>query len=264
MDSAAQIVIDRVSHVYRPPRGRPVTALDNVSLEVRDREFVALLGPSGCGKSTLLYLVGGFLPVEDGAISVEGKPIAGPGPNRGIVFQHFALFPWKTVVQNVLYGLEKQGMAREERLRRAREFIDLVGLTGFEDNYPSQLSGGMKQRAAIARTLAIDPHILLMDEPFGALDAQLKLLIEAELMRLWQAARQTILYVTHDLQEAIVLADWVIVFSARPARIRAIQRIDISRPRDLTETRFLPEFRELHETLWELLRPEPSLVGDAA
>ncbi len=160
MDTAAQIVIDRVSHVYRPPRGRPVTALDNVSLEVRNREFVALLGPSGCGKSTLLYLVGGFLPVEQGAIFVEGKPIAGPGPDRGIVFQHFALFPWKTVMQNVLYGLEKQGMAREKRLRRARAFIDLVGLRGFEDNYPSQLSGGMKQRAAIARTLAIDPHIL--------------------------------------------------------------------------------------------------------
>jgi NitT/TauT family transport system ATP-binding protein len=166
--AASQIVIDRVSHVYRPPRGRPVMALENVSLEIGDREFVALLGPSGCGKSTLLYLVGGFLPVEQGAIRVDGKPVAGPGPDRGIVFQHFALFPWKTVLQNVLYGLEKQGIAREERGRRARLFIDLVGLTGFEDSYPSQLSGGMKQRAAIARTLAIDPQILAMDEPFGA------------------------------------------------------------------------------------------------
>ena len=165
VETAAQIVIDRVSHVYRPPRGRPVMALDNVSLEVCDREFVALLGPSGCGKSTLLYLFGGFLPVEQGAIRVEGKPIVGPGPDRGVVFQHFALFPWKTVIGNVLYGLEKQDMARDQRMRRAREFIDLVGLGGFEDSYPSQLSGGMKQRAAIARTLAIDPHILLMDEP---------------------------------------------------------------------------------------------------
>src|SRR5690242_1047012 len=138
--AAPQIIIDRVSHVYRPPRGRPVMALDNVSFEVRDREFVALLGPSGCGKSTLLYLVGGFLPVERGTIRVEDKPIAGPGPDRGIVFQHFALFPWKTVMQNVLYGLEKQGIAREQRLRRAREFINLVGLNGFEDGYPSQLS----------------------------------------------------------------------------------------------------------------------------
>ncbi|HZU91079.1 MAG TPA: ATP-binding cassette domain-containing protein, partial [Stellaceae bacterium] len=170
MTNSAQIVIDRVSHVYRPARGRAVTALDAVSLVVRDREFVALLGPSGCGKSTLLYLIGGFLPIEEGAILVEGKPVAGPGPDRGIVFQHFALFPWKTVLKNVLYGLEKQKIPHEERLRRARAFIDLVGLSGFEDSYPAQLSGGMKQRAAIARTLAIDPRILLMDEPFGALD----------------------------------------------------------------------------------------------
>jgi NitT/TauT family transport system ATP-binding protein len=188
MAATAQIEIDQVSHVYRPPRGRPVAALDNVSLDVGEREFLALLGPSGCGKSTLLYLVGGFLPVEQGTIRVEGKAIAGPGPDRGIVFQHFALFPWKTVIQNVL---EKQGMARKERTHRAREFIDLVGLTGFEDSYPSQLSGGMKQRAAIARTLAIDPHILLMDEPFGALDAQTRSLMQAELLRIWQRSRKT-------------------------------------------------------------------------
>lgn len=207
MGAAPQIVIDRVSHTYRPPRGRTVMALDNVSLEVGDREFVALLGPSGCGKSTLLYLVGGFLPVEQGTILVEGKPVAGPGPNRGIVFQHFALFPWKTVIQNVLYGLEKQGMPRDERLRRAREFIDLVGLAGFEDSYPSQLSGGMKQRAAIARTLAIDPHILLMDEPFGALDAQTRSLMQAELLNTWQRSRKTAIFVTHDVHEAVFLAE---------------------------------------------------------
>ena len=187
---AHQIVIDRVSHTYRPPRSRPVLALDKVSLEVGDREFVALLGPSGCGKSTLLYLIGGFLPVEDGEIRVEDRPVSGPGPDRGIVFQHFALFPWKTVIQNVLYGLEKQGMARDERVQRAREFIDLVGLSGFEDSYPSQLSGGMKQRAAIARTLAIDPQILLMDEPFGALDAQTRSLMQSELLRIWAALAQ--------------------------------------------------------------------------
>ena len=187
VDGAAQIDIDRVSHVYRPPRGRPVVALDNVSLAVRDREFAALLGPSGCGKSTLLYLVGGFLPVEHGAIRVEAKPIAGPGPDRGIVFQHFALFPWKTVLQNVLYGLEKQRLPRDERIARARDYIELVGLSGFEDSHPAQLSGGMKQRAAIARTLAIDPRILLMDEPFGALDAQTRSLMQAELLRIWSA-----------------------------------------------------------------------------
>jgi NitT/TauT family transport system ATP-binding protein len=150
MSAGAQITVEGVSHLYRPPGGRPVLALEEVSLEVRAREFLALLGPSGCGKSTLLYLIGGFLPTEQGRIQLEGRPIAGPGPDRGIVFQHFALFPWKTVRGNVLYGLERMGLRREERQKRAQSFIDLVGLTGFEDSYPSQLSGGMQQRAAIA------------------------------------------------------------------------------------------------------------------
>jgi NitT/TauT family transport system ATP-binding protein len=256
--AAPQIVIDRVSHIYRPPRGRTVIALDNVSLEVRDREFVALLGPSGCGKSTLLYLVGGFLPVEQGAIRVEDKPVAGPGPDRGIVFQHFALFPWKTVIQNVLYGLEKQGMPREERLRRAREFIDLVGLAGFEDSYPSQLSGGMKQRAAIARTLAIDPHILLMDEPFGALDAQTRSLMQAELLNIWQRSRKTVIFVTHDVHEAVFLAERIAVMSARPGHIKEIveTRFDKDDP-GLSRT---PAFVEMVDHVWGLVRGEAILA----
>jgi len=264
MDAAAQIVIDRVSHVYRPPRGRPVTALDNISLEVRDREFVALLGPSGCGKSTLLYLVGGFLPVERGAISVEGKAIVGPGPDRGIVFQHFALFPWKTVLNNVLYGLEKQGFARAERMSRAREFIDLVGLTGFEDSYPSQLSGGMKQRAAIARTLAIDPRILLMDEPFGALDAQTRSLMQTELLNIWQRSRKTVIFVTHDVQEAVFLAERIAVMSARPGHIKEIveTRFDKGDP-GLSRS---PAFVEMVDRVWNLVRSEAILAerGGAA
>jgi len=256
--AAAQIVIDRVSHVYRPPRGRPVMALDNVSLAVADREFVALLGPSGCGKSTLLYLVGGFLPVEAGAIRVEDRPIAGPGPDRGVVFQHFALFPWKTVLQNVLYGLEKQAMPRRERIGRAREFIELVGLGGFEDSYPAQLSGGMKQRAAIARTLAIDPNILLMDEPFGALDAQTRSLMQAELLRLWQRSRKTVIFVTHDVQEAVFLAERIAVMSARPGHIK-----------EIVETRFdkddpglvrRPAFAEMVDHVWHLVRAEAILA----
>ena len=182
----AQIVITGVSHLYRPPSGRPVLALEDVSLDVGAREFVALLGPSGCGKSTLLYLIGGFLPTETGKILVEGTPVGAPGPDRGIVFQHFALFPWKTVRANILYGLERMGLRRDEREKRAQSFIDLVGLGGFEDSYPSQLSGGMKQRTAIARTLAFDPKILLMDEPFGALDAQTRSLMQAELLSIWQ------------------------------------------------------------------------------
>src|SRR3984893_15261211 len=176
----SQIVIAGVKHVYRPPRGRPVLALDDVSLAVGAREFVALLGPSGCGKSTLLYLIGGFLPNESGIITVDGKPVCAPGPDPGIVFQHFALFPWKSVRANILYGLERQGLPRAEREARAQAFIDLVGLKGFEDSCPSHLSGGMRQRTAIARTLAFDPSILLMDEPFGALDAQTRSLMQTE------------------------------------------------------------------------------------
>ncbi len=254
MTAAAHIVIDRVSHTYRPARGRPVLALDNVSLEVKDREFVALLGPSGCGKSTLLYLVGGFLPVEQGAVVVEDKPVAGPGPDRGIVFQHLALFPWKTVLQNVLYGLEKQDMPRDERSRRAREFIELVGLAGFEDSYPAQLSGGMKQRAAIARTLAIDPRVLLMDEPFGALDAQTRSLMQAELLRIWQRSRKTVVFVTHDVQEAVFLAERIAVMSARPGHIKEI--VEARFDRDDPGLQRSPLFLEMVDHVWNLVRAE--------
>src|ERR1700740_1097457 len=170
MDGQGQIVIEGVNHTYRPARGRTVLALSDVSLQVRPREFLALLGPSGCGKSTLLYLVGGFLPTEAGRITVEGRPVTAPGPDRGIVFQHFALFPWKTVRGNILYGLERQGLPRPEREKRAQAFINIVGLRGFAASSPSHLSGGMKQRTATARPLPLDPSPLLMGEPFGALD----------------------------------------------------------------------------------------------
>jgi len=254
LSSTAHIVIDRVSHEYRPARRRPVLALDDVSLAVGDREFLALLGPSGCGKSTLLYLVGGFLPVEQGTIQVEGRPVDGPGPDRGIVFQHFALFPWKTVIQNVLYGLEKKGLSRDERLRVAHEFIELVGLAGFEDSYPAQLSGGMKQRAAIARTLTIDPSILLMDEPFGALDAQTRSLMQAELLRIWQRSRKTVIFVTHDVHEAVFLAERIAVMSARPGRIKEI--VDARVDRNDPEVQRTPQFLEMVDHVWNLVRVE--------
>ena len=249
-----QIVIDGVSHLYRPPRGREVLALDQVSLEVANREFVALLGPSGCGKSTLLYLIGGFLPVETGTIAIDGKPVAGPGPDRGIVFQHFALFPWKTVRGNILYGLERQGMARQEREKRAQDFIELVGLTGFEDSYPSQLSGGMKQRTAIARTLAFDPKILLMDEPFGALDAQTRGLMQSELLRIWQRTPKTVIFVTHDVQEAVYLADRVAVMSARPGRIKTI--VDTKFDKNDPNIHKAPAFVEKVDEIWNLVKVE--------
>jgi NitT/TauT family transport system ATP-binding protein len=254
MTDPAQIVVEDVCHYYRPAIGREVLALERVSLEVREREFLALLGPSGCGKSTLLYLMGGFLPIETGKIVVDGRPVTGPAPDRGIVFQNFALFPWKTVRKNVLYGLERQRLPRAEREARAQSFIDLVGLTGFEDSYPSHLSGGMKQRVAIARTLAFDPRILLMDEPFGALDAQTRSLMQSELLAIWQKTRKTVIFVTHDVHEAVYLADRVAVMTARPGRIKTI-----------VDTRFDKTDPEVHRTkafvdkvdeLWNLVRDE--------
>jgi len=250
----AQIVVDQVGHRYRPPAGREVVALDGVSLSVQNREFLALLGPSGCGKSTLLYMIGGFLPTATGAILIDGKPVAGPGPDRGVVFQHFALFPWKTVKANVLYGLERTQLPRGERENRAQAFIDMVGLTSFEDSYPSQLSGGMKQRAAIARTLAFDPQILLMDEPFGALDAQTRSLMQAELLNIWRRTPKTVIFVTHDVQEAVFLAERVAVMSARPGRIKTVidTRFDKTDPHVFKSKPFVDKVDEI----WGLVRDE--------
>jgi NitT/TauT family transport system ATP-binding protein len=254
MTDPAQIIIEDVCHHYRPAVGRDVLALENVSLEVREREFLALLGPSGCGKSTLLYLIGGFLPIEIGRISIDGEPVSEPGPDRGIVFQNFALFPWKTVRKNVLYGLERQPLQREEREKRAQAFIDLVGLTGFEESYPSQLSGGMKQRAAIARTLAFDPRILLMDEPFGALDAQTRSLMQSELLAIWEKTRKTVIFVTHDVHEAVYLAERVAVMSARPGRIKTI--VDTRFDKDDPDVHRTKVFVDKVDEVWNLVREE--------
>ncbi len=251
----AKIVIQQVGHTYTPPTGPPVRALEGVSLEVGEEEFVALVGPSGCGKSTLLYMVGGFLPLREGRILADGRAVEGPGPDRGIVFQHFALFPWKTVRQNVLYGLEKQGMEPARRREVAQRFIEMVKLSGFEDVYPSQLSGGMKQRVAIARTLAIDPAVLLMDEPFGALDAQTRSLLQEELLAIWGRTRKTVLFVTHDVREAVYLADRVAVMTARPGRIKAVLEMRLPRPRGADVQRS-PEFVERSEEIWKLVREE--------
>jgi NitT/TauT family transport system ATP-binding protein len=254
MNAPAQIVVDAVSHHYRPAAGRSVLALENISLEVREGQFMALLGPSGCGKSTLLYLMGGFLPTESGKILFEGKPVTGPGPERGIVFQNFALFPWKTVRKNVLYGLERQNLPREEREARAQAFIDMVGLSGFEDSYPSQLSGGMKQRAAIARTLAFEPRTLLMDEPFGALDAQTRSIMQSELLAIWKKNRKTVVFVTHDVHEAVFLAEQVAVMSARPGRIKAV--VDTRFDKDAPGVQRSKTFVDKVDELWNLVREE--------
>jgi NitT/TauT family transport system ATP-binding protein len=251
----SKIRFDNVEFTYTPPNGRPVKALEQFRLDVAKDEFIAIVGPSGCGKSTLLYLVGGFLPLEQGEILVNGCKVTRPGPDRGIVFQHFALFPWKTVRQNVLYGLERKKMGTAKRHELAQKYIDLVKLAGFEDSWPAQLSGGMKQRVAIARTLATDPDVLLMDEPFGALDAQTRGILQEELLTIWGSTRKTVLFVTHDVHEAVLLADRVVVMSARPGRIKSTIKIDLPRPRTKDVTRS-PQFINYCQEIWDLVHEE--------
>jgi NitT/TauT family transport system ATP-binding protein len=257
------IRIKDVSHSYGAARGPGLKALNNINLDVPGSEFHALLGPSGCGKSTLLYLIGGFIPVQEGVIETTKGAVRRPGPDRGIVFQNFALFPWKTVRQNVLYGLKKAGIPREEAEERARHFISLVHLSGFEDSYPSQLSGGMQQRAAIARTLAVDPKIQLMDEPFGALDAQTRRVMQEELRAIWQRSPKTVVFVTHDVQEAVFLADRISIMSSRPGRIEHVIDVPLGRDRgeDILEN---PEFIQLSEHIWRLVREQAVLATRGA
>jgi NitT/TauT family transport system ATP-binding protein len=225
------IVIEGLTKAFEPTRQQRHLALGDLSLSIAEGEFVAILGPSGCGKSTLLYVVGGFVPPSSGKVLVNGKPVTGPGPDRGPVFQEFALFPWKTVLGNVMYGLREQGVPKTQAESKARSLISLVHLGGYEDFYPKQLSGGMKQRVAIARTLAYGPKILLMDEPFGALDAHTRTGLQRELLEIWERDRKTVLFVTHSVEEAVFLADRVVVLTRSPGRIKAMIDIDLPRPR---------------------------------
>ena len=250
-----KIQFSDVGFSYRPPVGQPVRALTGFTQSIARDEFVSIVGPSGCGKSTLLYLVGGFIPLTEGSILVDGRPVTEPGPDRGIVFQSFALFPWMTVEQNVLYGLKRQRMTQAGRREIAQAHIDLVKLKGFERSYPSQLSGGMKQRVAIARTLATNPDVLLMDEPFGALDAQTRSSLQEELLAIWSQRRKTVLFVTHDVQEAVLLSDRIVVMSARPGRIKAVLDVALPRPRDDAVTRSR-DFGDICHEVWQLVRQE--------
>jgi len=229
------IVIERLTKSFEPARGQRHLALGEISLSIAEGEFVAILGPSGCGKSTLLYVVGGFVAPSSGKVAVNGKAVTGPGPDRGPVFQEFALFPWKTVLGNVMYGLLEQGVAKQLAESKARALISLVHLTGYENFYPKELSGGMKQRVAIARTLAYGPQILLMDEPFGALDAHTRTGLQRELLEIWERDRKTVLFVTHSVEEAVFLSDRVIVLTRSPGRIKATIDIDLPRPRRRAE-----------------------------
>jgi NitT/TauT family transport system ATP-binding protein len=240
-------------------RGRdPVPALRSVELAARPGEFVSILGPSGCGKSTFLYIAAGFVAASHGVVRYDGVPVRRPGPERGVVFQEFALFPWKTVLGNVTYGLARLGLGRADRADRARHYLEMVNLGGVEKLYPKELSGGMKQRVALARTLATDPDVLLMDEPFGALDAQTRAVLQVELTGIWQRTRKTVLFVTHSVEEAIYLSDRIYVFSPRPARVRAVIDVELDRPRDRERMLADPGYPLLHRRIWDLLRDDTS------
>ncbi|MFK4384656.1 ABC transporter ATP-binding protein [Bradyrhizobium sp. USDA 223] len=232
------------------------TALDDITLDVRTGEFLALVGPSGCGKSTLLDLLGGLATPSSGRILLDGKVIEGPARDRGIVFQQYALFPWRTAAQNIEFGLDIAGLKARERRARALHYLDLVGLSGFADRYPHELSGGMKQRVAIARSLAYDPEVLLMDEPFAALDAQTRETLQGELLRIWRRTGKTILFITHGIDEAVVLGQRVAVMTSRPGRIKQVIDIPDELHSETEDVRSLPAFGHVRHEVWSLLRNE--------
>lgn len=250
-----RVEISNLEKVYETGEER-TTAIEDLSFAVEDGEFASVVGPSGCGKSTLLYLIAGFIDPTGGSIRVGDREVDGPGPDRGVVFQDYALFPWKTVMGNVTYGLEENGMPKEERRETAQRFIDMMGLTGFEDNYPKELSGGMKQRVALARTLAYDPKILLMDEPFGALDQPLRESLQDHLLDIWRDLGKTIIFITHDVEEAVYLSERVMIMTRHPGTKKADLDIDVDRSQDREAIITSDEYIETKNRVWRLLREE--------
>ncbi len=246
--SAPKVEIKDVKKIYQSSRG-DVVALNGFNLEINENEFIAIVGPSGCGKSTILNILAGLDTATSGSILVDGKPISGPSPERGVVFQQYALFPWLTVRKNVEFGLRLKKLSKQEVKEIADHYIEMVGLQDFRNSYPKELSGGMKQRVAIARAYAMQPKLLLMDEPFGALDAQTRTQLQTELLKTWEEERKTCFFITHDVEEAVVLAQRVIIMSARPGRIKDIIDIDIPYPRT-QETKLDPRFIELKNIIW--------------
>ena len=260
MSALNQLSIRGVSRTFTSARGKATQALLLVDFEVRENDFVTILGPSGCGKSTMLRIVAGLDFPTTGQVVLDGQPVEGPGADRGMVFQSYTLFPWLTIEQNIRFGLRERGMGLAEQKDRSDYFISKVGLRGFEQHFPKQLSGGMQQRTAIARALANDPKILLMDEPFGALDNQTRVLMQELLLGIWEAERKTVMFVTHDIDEAIFMANRVAVFSARPGRIKTELAVDLPHPRHYT-IKTSPEFMDLKARLTEEIRAE-SLAAD--
>ncbi len=243
-----------VGKVYTEAEGdEGFRALENVDLTISDGQFVSLIGPSGCGKTTLLKIIDGLISYDEGELSVLGRPVSGPGPERAVVFQNFALLPWLTVTENIAFGLQLRGMGKAEREEIATATMHRVGLTGFERAYPRQLSGGMQQRVGLARALSVDPRILLMDEPFGALDAQTRNMLQGDLLRIWDRSGKTVVFVTHAMDEAVFLSDRVVLMGTRPGHIAEEIEIDLPRPRT-DATRFEPRFVELSQYVWDKLR----------
>jgi len=245
--------VEHLGREFMSAHGK-VTALRDINFQVHRREFVCVIGPSGCGKSTLIRIIAGLEQPTSGRMLLDGKPVEGPCPDRGMVFQGYTLFPWLTVTRNVMFGLEMEGMARSQAEREALQWIDLVGLSRFKDAYPAQLSGGMKQRTAIARALAPQPRILLMDEPFGALDAQTRAQMQAHLLEIWRNVDVTILFITHDLDEAILLADRILVLKANPGEVQEIIEVPVPRPRSPAQLTS-PEFLATRRRVDELIHP---------
>ena len=243
-----RVKIDNVRKVFNTRKGEMV-ALNGVSLDIHDNEFISVVGPSGCGKSTLLNIIAGLTAPTDGKVYCDGKEVTGTGTERGVVFQQYALFPWLTVKKNVMFALEMRGIKKQAAQEEAMKYLEMVDLAKFADHYPKELSGGMKQRVAIARAYAAEPEVLLMDEPFGALDAQTRTQLQTELLNTWEHKKKTCFFITHDVEEAIILAQRVVIMSARPGRIKEIVEVNIPYPRN-QETKLTPEFNELKNRIW--------------
>ncbi|EPZ42595.1 ABC transporter ATP-binding protein [Alicyclobacillus acidoterrestris] len=247
-DSSHVIEVTNVSKSFTTGNGKHLV-LDQIHLEMNEGDFICVVGPSGCGKTTLLNIIGGLETPDDGVVSHRGMPIEGPNPSRGVIFQQYALFPWKTVLENVAFGLKLKGMSRRERTDIALHYLDLVGLSDFKDAYPKELSGGMKQRVAIARAYAANPEVLLMDEPFGALDAQTRGQLQEELLKTWEKEKKTVFFITHDVEEAVILANRVIMMDAHPGRIKRELAVDLPYPRN-QETKLIDAFTQLKNEVW--------------
>jgi NitT/TauT family transport system ATP-binding protein len=264
MNKRDYISIRQIQHVYKVARGGKLNnkflAIEDFTLDIPKGEFVAIVGPSGCGKSTLLDIVAGLSRPASGAIYIDGEKVTGPALDRGFVMQGYALFPWLTVSQNIQFGLELQKVSKKERVRKAEEYIELVGLPGFDNRYPYELSGGMKQRVAIARSLAYDPNILLMDEPFAAVDAQTREVLQEELLGIWQKTHKTILFVTHSIEEAVFLAQRVAVMTANPGRIKEVTAVDLPYPRRLASVKTTPRFNSIYNKVWRTLHNEKDVA----